>query len=94
MPKISPIDRNQDGISVRRREKEMQAAISLPLSKDSDRLAFKRMARPENSYLIWQGVMVGSLSINRLIGSITTSSSPAFRSGSATPALSGWSGPI
>jgi len=67
----------------------MQAAVSLLPAKYSDRLPFKGVARPLDGYLTRQSLVVGSLSIDRSIGSITTSSSSAFGNGSETPVSSG-----
>ncbi len=86
---ISPIGENQDRIGVLRRQKKVQVTIFAESTKYGDRFTFQSVARPENSYLIWQWVMVGSLSINRSTGSTTTSSSTAFGDGSETPILSG-----
>jgi hypothetical protein len=65
IPEISPIGRNQEGIGVRRREKEMQSATTLPLAKDRNRLSFERVARSEDRYLFRESLRVGSLSMDR-----------------------------
>lgn len=71
LSKISPIGRNQHGIGVRWREKKMQAAIPLPPTKYGDWLSFKGMASPNDGYLFWKGLVMGSLSIDPSTISIT-----------------------
>ncbi len=67
MTKIGPIGRDQDGVGIRRRKKEMHTTISLPPAKDSDQLSFKRMTLADDGNLSRKTLMVGSLSSDRSI---------------------------
>lgn len=72
MTKISPVCRNENRVGIRWCQQEMQTAIPLLPAKYSHRLSFKRMARANDDDLLGKDLVVGSLSIDPSIESITT----------------------
>ena len=78
---ISPIGWNENGIGVRWGEQKMRATVLPLLTKNSNNLPFQRMASAEDRYLLWQGMVVGSLSSDRSTTSGMTGCWRKWRSG-------------
>ena len=91
---ISPVGRDENGIGVWWGEQKIALAAPPLLTKNSDNLPFQRMTSTEDRYLLWKRVMVGNLSSDRLTGSITTDSWPAWQRASGTGGCFGLSGAI
>ena len=68
----SPIGWDQDRISVRWREQKVGTTIFTSAAKNSQHLPIQRMAGAGDRYFLWQGMMVGSLSMDPSTGSIMT----------------------
>ena len=66
---ISPIGRNEKRIGVRRGEQEIPSAASAVLTENNNDFPFQSMAGTDDRYLLWERVVVGSLSSDRSIWS-------------------------
>src|SRR5271157_1575977 len=89
---ISPIGWNENGIGVRWGEQKIRATVLPLLTKNSNNLSFQRMASAEDRYLLWQGMVVGSLSSDRSTELITTNSWHGWQRASRTGGCFGLSG--
>jgi hypothetical protein len=81
---ISPIGRNEKGIGVRRGEQEIPSTASAVLTKNNNDFPFQTMAGTDDRYLLWERVVVGSLSSDRSTELTTIASWPELLSGYPT----------
>jgi hypothetical protein len=69
---ISPIGWDQDRIGVRRCKQKVRTTVFTSAAKNNQDVPIQRMAGAADRYFLWQGMVVGSLSRDPSIGSITT----------------------
>jgi hypothetical protein len=66
---ISPIGWNENGIGVRWGKQKIASAASAVLTENNNDFPFQSMAGTDDRYLLWERVVVGSLSSDRSIWS-------------------------
>ncbi|WP_247991189.1 hypothetical protein [Bradyrhizobium sp. 186] len=86
---IGPIGRNQRAATVWQDHENEEDAAPPDAADHGQRLAFEGVALAGDGQRIWNITVMGSLWPLPLTGSITTSSSTAFRNGLETPGSSG-----